>query len=221
MFHAISEAVARLKIQLFNNKLPPIRFQIDGSRSELFRFRRPNLIQIGAAITAPELNRKLLIDQLLHVLVHAHNAYQGVVDENINQYHNQEFSAAALAIGLAVCHTPNNGWSLTYSPLHPEFRNLVEDGKKVLVPKKEAARELRSICLRLEFDSAFFFDIRKVFEKSSIKRPSKLCQLKYVCGCDPPHNSIRSGRRPYGGHPLVAVCQLCGQKFVLAEQAGG
>jgi hypothetical protein len=43
----------------------------------------------------------------------------------------------------------------------------------------------------------------------------KQCFLKYICQCSPPHNSIRSGRRPNGPHALHIQCLMCGANFVL------
>jgi hypothetical protein len=57
-------------------------------------------------------------------------------------------------------------------------------------------------------------EIRKAIKE---KGRSKVCFLKYECGCPPPHNSIRSGRRPDGSHPLKAVCMVCGKSFNCVE----
>jgi hypothetical protein len=62
--------------------------------------------------------------------------------------------------------------------------------------------------LATEMNKAVLKKVKK--EIASLPRKSdKSYTLKYECGCEPPHNSIRSGRRPDGPNPLNAMCMDC------------
>lgn len=146
-------------------------------------------------------------DVMLHEMIHAFNSQNNIVDVTLNQYHNKFFVNIALQLGLILIKHKTQGWSIT-TRSYP--RNVTE---KLFIKKpkieKINLRESAFEKLNLNRDS---LRISRKYIRDLIKneRPSKNFFLKYECLCQPPHNSVRSGRRPDGPNRLNLVCQDCG-----------
>ena len=148
---------------------------------------------------------------LLHEMIHIKNDQAEVVDCTTNHYHNKAFLIAALAVGLVVIKHKTQGWALT-TTMYP--RNVVEK-KFISKPTKETSIRLAEVFALIKFDKTIFKQARsEIRQRSKEDKPSKTYFLKYVCNCPPPHNSIRSGRRPDGPNALNIQCQDCHSTFV-------
>ena len=111
--------------------------------------------------------------------------------------------------GFFVVRHKTQGWGIT-STIYP--RNVI-DKRSIGFPTEESVKN------RIK---AFEFGLNKsLIEKSfreikndiSADKQTKTFFLKYECSCPPPHNSIRSGRRPDGKNALNIVCQYCDTAF--------
>jgi hypothetical protein len=153
-------------------------------------------------------NLQQVHESLLHEMVHVSNYLAEVPDCTSNQYHNKAFLGAALEAGFFVSRNKSQGWGLT------SFRN---DGNAK--SPSQSSLDLRktafeNISFTQEKFSRFKKELSHLIPKNSDR---KVYFLKYVCGCEPPHNSIRSGRRPDGDHPISAICLDCNQPYVLVD----
>lgn len=118
-----------------------------------------------------------------------------------------------LGFGFYVCQHKSRGWALTYSS---EADTKTCKGVKAPHPKDNA--KLRAALASIKIPRQFFRDLQRGVAKAMSNKSSKQYQLKYTCHCPAPYNTIRSGRRPNGAHPLDITCNLCGQKFVVARK---
>lgn len=189
--------------RLFGGVLPPAEFPLNVRRKLVLEFVPPNRIEVGAHMA--EASPVEVLDGLLHCMVHVANHVDSVVDHNQNQYHNANFMSKALSVGLYVGLQSTRGWAVAGSNV-PEniqrFRMPESDDKD----RREAA--YKEVGLTEKHLTAFRSQIR-----SSLKQPKRLYQIKYICNCDPPFNSIRTGRRPDGNRPLDITCNHCNSKF--------
>jgi len=193
---------------LFGSDLsfPPFVFQPE--KKVLLRFIPESFhIVIGSkfAIT----NYDDLKCALLHEMVHIKNYMEDVTDCTSNQYHNRNFLKEALDVGFYVCKHKTRGWGITKFKFETETECREPDKKLI----KKRTKVLSSISLNRSILCAGQKEI-KIYLQSN---PRKSYFLKYECGCLPPHNSIRSGRRPDGGNPLELVCSKCGYELVCVE----
>lgn len=195
--------------EFFDNALATPKFAIEPNRKFAFRYdANADVLQIGAG--AANLGVGDFQTAFLHELVHTSNAQQGISDLTANQYHNKNFLDLALAVGLICIRHKNQGWSIT-TTVYP--RNVV-DSSSVRKPEEATATRRREIFEKNRPDQSTLRQFRSRIKSLKQDRTSKTFQLKYVCGCPPPHNSIRSGRRPDGANPLRIQCHDCGEDFV-------
>lgn len=206
----------------FSNSLGKPFFEIDLSKKFVLRFDNSiniqmisekskddlidNHIFIGIGILNVE-SKFDFMNHILHEMIHIHNRDNNIVDLNENQYHNMNFANKALNLGMGVQRDKNQGWCHTSITSN-------KSPKKDFKIHRENNRNLTEIVNRIEFDEKkhkeFIVSLAQMIGKS---RPSKLFFLKYECSCPPPHNSIRSGRRPDGNNPIDITCDTCKSKF--------
>lgn len=197
-----------LNERLFEGTLASPKFEKDLGRKCVLHFSPPNSYQYGSEIvTAPP---DLISSELVHAMIHAKNHAQGVIDSTQNQYHNTHFLQEALRVGFCVVWHKSRGWALTFVDTakaagHEKFRLPDEAANSVLkaamagvsIPKKSLGAWQRELAGELA------------------DKPKKTFLLKYICRCSPPHNTVRSGRRPEGDNPLDITCNTCKSKFVV------
>lgn len=151
---------------------------------------------------------------LLHEMVHIYNNQRGIDDVTTNQYHNKYFLQTALSVGLIVIKHKTQGWAIT-STIYP--RNVIEKSY-IKRPAKESwnARNKAFSLITLD-QNAFKIAVRDIKDRNRADKPTKTFFLKYQCNCPPPHNSIRSGRRPDGPNAPNVMCKDCRSDFVCVE----
>ncbi len=156
-----------------------------------------------------------LLADLLHQMVHISNAMKGIADcrtTRSTQYHNKHFLNAALDVGLTVNKHPARGWdSTTITTM-----KMKDTGQSRTPTSAAIDRRVRAFDA-VSFDKAVLRQAKADIVTAKKTRRSTLYTLKYQCKCPPPHNSIRSGRRPYGDHPLNIKCENCGSLFVCVD----
>jgi hypothetical protein len=97
-------------------------------------------------------------------------------------------------------------------------RNVVQK-KYIMKPTRDAATRLGEVFALIKFDKTIFKQAKsEIRQQAKEDKPSKTYFLKYVCNCPPPHNSIRSGRRPDGPNALNIQCQNCHSTFVCVTE---
>lgn len=146
--------------------------------------------------------------KFLHEMVHVQLADK---NSNSSNYHNSSFLDAALKVGLHVGRNRTIGWGFT-SFATPKDVDTHE------APSEDAV-ELRKKCFEeCSFDSDEFAKAKKFVQGLRAKNGrSKQYFLKYVCKCEEPHNSVRSGRRP---DSLQIFCGDCGYSFICVNSSG-
>lgn len=182
----IAKSLAR---DLFNITIP--QFKLEISRKTPFT---DEVVHIAVGVGIIDLSSDEIFAGILHELVHIYNRINGVSDQTANRYHNQKFKNSAIRFGLHCEWDRNKGWYNT--TLIDTLQSHIErqiDVSSWASCLSEGKRQLR----------------RMVRDRT--RHP---CFLKYVCKCPPPHNSIRSGRRPNGNHPPCIRCEVCGAVFV-------
>lgn len=195
---------------LFGNTLPKkLEFLWDSSDKQCLRYLgKQNVLRIGLGINS--ITAKGFLDELLHQMVHIYNRQCKIRDCNSQCYHNKNFVNKALSLGLYVSKHPSKGFAITTSCLHDK---LIEPK----YPSKESIVKLSGVYTLLKFDEDLFNEIRNnMLLEDRLSRQGKYL-LKYVCKCPSPHNTIRSGRRPYGKSPLNITCNICNSKFICDE----
>lgn len=211
MLPTLTECFHRLNEELFEKQLPAPDFSSDPTRLGVFSYMPPT--KIGFCRDFPDASLRTLLDELTHQMIHFEHHQRGIEDHTPNQYHKKAFCLRALEVGLNVTFNSSRGWAFTTSG-NPK-------GKKDHIRKAsvEANRRLVSIFKEIEakIDADELGDFQLQLRSEFQKRQPKQYQLKYVCNCTPPHNTIRSGRRPDGQRPLDANCNICGAKFVLSD----
>lgn len=210
----ISEASKLFKVfnkEFFENTLEMPQFVIEESRKFAFRYDPTYKGSSGAFLIgggAADLGVNDFQAAFLHDMVHLSNAQDGISDLTANQYHNKHFLDLALEVGLICIRHKNQGWSIT-TTMYP--RNVVEKSE-IKLPEEEAATHRGAVFRQRRPDQVALRQFRSKMRQVR-KKTTKTYFLKYVCGCPPPHNSIRSGRRPDGANPLKIRCRDCGKDF--------
>lgn len=211
--HPVLREIAR-KFKLFNSyffedkitSTPDFNFSLGGKYS--FRFD-PDSFQILIGKDFLNVSDESLIFDLLHEMVHVYNYVTGRIDCRSNKYHNNYFLEAATWIGFVVCKHPRRGWCLTGADVSPA-------SAEVVFPHKNKYLRLLDALKHMKFNRRAINRIKLDIE-SRKKRKNTVFFLKYECQCPPPHNSIRSGRRPDGKKPLRIICKDCNSEFKCTE----
>ena len=210
MINQLNVVYNKLNKKLFQNKLPRPLFRIDITSKPVFRYRgiQSNEIIIGSEFSTVSYDD--IFDNLLHVMVHIANYESGIEDCTLNQYHKKEFCKLALEKGLVVIKVPSRGWGMTTSRKKIWSKHKADCTRH---PDKKATKFRENVYKNLELNSVIFSQFKKELKNKISAISRKQFQLKYVCSCPPPHNSIRSGRRPSGENRLNIKCLDCGSKF--------
>lgn len=211
----IESAFNHFNKHLFHNKLEKIPVVINPKRKVDLKFvPDSNSILIGYEIFS--VHYEDLPSLLLHEMIHVSNFQSKIVDVTTNQYHNKNFCAKAVDVGFIVLRHKAQGWSITTTELP---RNIVDENKvqkpnvKVFAAREKAFQNF-PLC------KISFSDCKKYIKSQASKgKTPKIFQLKYECKCPPPHNSIRSGRRPDGNNPLNILCRDCMSVFEISEES--
>jgi len=185
------------------------KIEINCRKKGVFRLvTKPYTLVIGEHFESATFRE--MLDSLLHQMCHIHNYQKGIKDRTVNSYHNRKFLDLALKVGLTLIRHKKFGWVTTSYP--------ISCGEDVLLPTQQNNKKREEIYLLLSegCDKILFEALKEKlgFENSV---PRKQFFLKYTCGCPPPYNSIRSGRRPKGRHRLNAICGDCGKPFMCDE----
>jgi hypothetical protein len=209
LLHELNRVFLFLNTRLFADLLEPPPIVVDPQKKFTLKYVNGYLM-IGSHFKNVEPHDLLL--HLLHEMVHMRNEKKEVVDVTANQYHNRKFLAAALSVGLVVRKHKIQGWGLTGANIP---KGSVVDPEMTQVPSQQAVQRRIAAFQEVKLDMNALNNVKEEIKKKlARKSPAKPCFLKYVCECPPPHNSIRSGRRPDGDHPLLITCDKCGAKFV-------
>jgi hypothetical protein len=132
-----------------------------------------------------------------------YNFKRGVVDCRANQYHNKEFVTVASKVGLVCVRHRSQGWVTT----------LETSNSNAIMPQVSAIQHRSKVFNDVNLDKGILRRAKIYFGQLSKRNRQAIYFLKYECQCPPPHNSIRSGRRPDGEHPLNIMCLDCKGMF--------
>ena len=204
----LERAFGVLNTQLFDGALRKPEFVLLPKKKVIFRFI-PETYQVVVGGDLVKVDSNALLVHLLHEMVHISNYIKGVVDCRSNQYHNREFMLAALKVGLTCVRHRNHGWVTTISA-HP-------NGEVSHVPKEDVIEKRVNAFDKIKLDKTVLRQAKIEFGDLGKRNRHSIYFLKYECQCPPPHNSIRSGRRPDGDHPLNIYCQDCKSEFVCVD----
>lgn len=186
---------------LFSGSLADPVFTFNLDKNVVLRFvKSSHSIIIGSKLT--KTNAANLKEHLLHEMVHMWNEDEGVADCTSNQYHNKKFLHSAMAVGFCVSRHPSQGWEIT----------KFSKSKDCQVYLTVNARLLK-IANKIKFDEYCLKETKTQISRVVKSQKKRVCFLKYVCKCSPPHNSIRSGRRPDGPNSLQIKCLVCKNVF--------
>jgi predicted SprT family Zn-dependent metalloprotease len=200
----LDEFFRSFNASFFQGRLPKTTFVPNFQRKQTFFFRSPRIIEVGLGFL--EANKEVMLDDLLHSMIHLHNWSVGKPDVTRNQYHRNEFSAMAVKVGLFVAYQHARGWAVTASE-----RKRLSSYSRIRAP--ECRDQLREAYQQIEWPKDMAAVQHRVAAEVSA-RPRKQFQFKYVCQCNPPY-IVRVGRRPDGATPFKAICDYCNAKFVL------
>jgi hypothetical protein len=202
---------------LFNGKLQSVPILIQPKKKITLRWL-PDQESLVVGSDFTKLANCEIPAAMLHEMIHIANTQRGLTDVTTNQYHNKYFLQAALDAGLVVIKHKTQGWAIT-TTVYP--RNVVE---RIYIkkPLKEAAARREAVFASIKLEKAVFHSGRTdLRERIKAEKPAKTYFLKYQCNCPPPHNSIRSGRRPDGPNALNIQCLNCRSKFVCVSDLDG
>lgn len=205
----------------FEDALPVPAIKVKGRNRFAMRFfAGPFELALGTLL--PHVPPRIVLDEVIHQSCHIYNHIHSIKDSSNYQYHNKNYARQALLCGLYVARDDKFGY-LASSDLGDfadhsqcdDFGGLDCPCKSgcVIFPDEQIMdlREGWYERMMQEID----FDVFKHI-KFRAKSPKNYF-LKYECGCDPPYNSIRSGRRPDKSHALHVRCENCGQLFRCVE----
>jgi hypothetical protein len=189
----------------FGRQLIEPVFRVDVKKRFTFRFL-PQKYEFVIGSMFVKLTWTQMWIEFFHEMIHMKNFFDGVTDHTANQYHNHEFADTALSVGFYVLKHPTKGWGVLEidSPKMGEFQSPTSDAREYL---------------ELTFERTSFYSETLSLARRQIREATgkpKQFQLKYICNCPHPHNTIRSGRRPDGKHPLKATCNICHHPYKLA-----
>lgn len=195
--------------RLFDGVLRKPEFILQPKKKVIFKFL-PETFQIIIGGDLVKVDTTALLVHLLHEMVHVSNFIQGVVDCRSNQYHNKDFMLAAVKVGLTCVRHRNHGWVTTIS-------QTPKSDLKVHLPDADAVERRVKVFEDIKLDKTVLRQTKTEFCDLSKRNRHSIYFLKYECQCPPPHNSIRSGRRPDGEYPLHIRCLDCKSTFVCVD----
>jgi hypothetical protein len=209
MIDEIERIFGILNVEFFDRKLRSVPIVVQPKKKVSLRWiQETESIVLGADFLY--LDNSEIVGCMLHEMIHILNYQMGIVDVTKNQYHNKIFLKYALQVGFIVIKHKTQGWSITSTVLP---RNVIE---RVFVkkPNKDAIVKRNKIFESIKVEKSKFKKIRsEIKSRIENEKPTKTFFLKYECNCQPPHNSIRSGRRPDGPNALNIQCLNCKSSF--------
>jgi len=210
----MQEAYQTINKGLFRGTLVPVNISVLPKRKFTIKFvHEENAIVIGGELS--KLDRADILPKLLHEMVHVSNHQKGIEDVTANQYHTiKYFLPVALSVGLVVIKHKSQGWSIT-SEVPP--RNVEKEF--IRKPDDATIQKRDDVFGQIFFDKTLIAKTQEEIKKRADgSKPAKTFFLKYICNCPPPHNSIRSGRRPDGINALNIVCMNCRSRFICVSE---
>ena len=203
-----------LNKELFGGELEPVHFTFQLKKKISLRWMADlDRLVIGADFSNLELEDVPVV--ILHEMIHISNHQKRLPDVTANQYHNKNFLKVAVDVGFVVIKHKTQGWAIT-SMVYP--RNVVQH-VYIKRPCKVASQRLNKIFDSIVLDKkAFKAGLADIRDRIRVEKPTKTYFLKYQCNCPPPHNSIRSGRRPDGPNTLNIQCMNCRTQFECVTQ---
>lgn len=209
LINELEKAISVFNHSLFDNKLEPIKIALQTKRKVSLKWV-PELESLVIGSEFISIGVSEIPGILLHELIHISNYQRGIVDVTTNQYHNKNFLQLALDVGLVVIKHKTQGWAIT-STFYP--RNVV-DVYNIKRPSKDAITKRNTAFGLINLDKNSLKESRnEIRDRVKLEKPPKTYFLKYECQCPPPHNSIRSGRRPDGRNALNIQCLDCQSNF--------
>lgn len=154
----------------------------------------PNGLPYEIIMNSMYLNRPLweILETELHEMAHLFQENTPGYRKCVNGYHNAEFVEICESLGLH----PRPGSGAHWKPADGQFGRLME---RYGIPKPDYAEEAE---VPPGKKKEYWWDRDRGGRRGS----STL--LKYICKCEPPKNSVRTGRRD-----LTALCLACGDVF--------
>ena len=204
LYKEFSYVFAALNANLFKGALKEPNFDVFPKKRCVVDFC-PETMSIFAGGDIVKVDNPTILASFLHAMVHLKNYSDGIVD-NRKGYHNGRFLDAALAVGLFATYHLSYGWK-------PTYLSVPKGVKKIRCPAKEDVEKRKKVFQLLNVSKASIRKVRLRIKEISKRTRTGIYFLKYECECDPPHNSIRSGRRPDGQSPLHIKCLDCGSLF--------
>ena len=196
----LEKLFATLNHELFEGRLKLPTITIHPGKQIDFQFV-PATYHLLVGSKIGEFSQTEVLEAFIHAMVHIEVAAK-------RNYHSKKFLAAALDVGFYVTYTAGHGWgTTTFDP------PITTKEKRVMFPGKDELHRLREVMSKIRFNEKVLDDIQESMKQRKIKP----FLLKYECGCSPPHNSIRSGRRPDGANPINIRCCTCKQLFRCVE----
>lgn len=210
----LERAFSVINARMFSSDLKNPEFIFQPKKKIAVKFSHENnQIIIGSEIV--KTNCTGLLGRLLHEMVHIKNFYNGIVDCRSNQYHNREFLKSALEVGLYVIPSQNRGWGNTVVEITRDYKGKIYVPDQLVIDKRKDAFD------EVNFDKRVFNSAKTEINKLIRSSRKAVYFLKYECKCPPPHNSIRSGRRPDGDYPLHIECLDCKSYFTCVDVKEG
>jgi len=207
MIASINSIFSIFNRSFFDSHLSVPEIVVDVSKKVSLRWQsNENIIFMGSGFV--NMNKEIICVNLLHEMIHLSNYTKRVIDVNDNQYHNSKFMKLAVKCGLVVHKDKNQGWSNTKLDIINSFPT------KDFKIESDKNQILKSIISNIHVDDGLLNENEKyLFLAINSLKTSKIFFLKYECSCPPPHNSIRSGRRPDGHNAPDIICDRCKSKF--------
>jgi hypothetical protein len=199
-------------LRLFEEKIPSVEFLWNPEKKLVFGLAKvPSVVIIGghfAKLATPD----EALEELLHLMIHLYHRAKEVRDFSANAYHNKLFLERAIRCGFFVGYHKSRGWDLT------RFSLKGMPSQKKIRSEPDAVKKMKAFLEELDLKVVPLLAAVKYMQNhAKLDGPPKKCFLKYVCKCSPPHNSIRSGRRPDGRFPLRVKCLTCKSEFQCVE----
>lgn len=164
-------------------------------------------------IVGSKFTQENCLSNFLHEIVHVVNYNASTCDTSSNQYHNKKFLSTALEMGLIVEFVENRGWEKVTIPIATYLVENATDTDKIKIPSINNADRLIKCLQSISIDEDLFIEAANELGRISVSTTSRVYQIKYVCKCAAPYNSIRSGRRTDGENPLKIKCLVCNSMF--------
>jgi hypothetical protein len=212
---AILKIVKSFSDTFFKSELPLPAVRIKGKNRFSMRFF-PKSFELVIGTLLPNQKPIQILDEAIHQCCHIYNYTKDIKDLPNHHYHNKKFAEVVIKCGMVVTRDPNFGWISCSDPIQFNIKciNFLTKGKCpcgkncVQFPNKKSVLKRESIYAELIEKIDFC-----VFSGIKFKETGKQYFLKYTCGCEPPYNSIRSGRRPEGKRAIQIRCEICKQLF--------